>query len=382
MGRMKTVNNYSTEKINIINKIYSKKILTESEIKEIITVENIEDFINCNLLNILKFNGVNIYYLNSNACKLVDKPYLNFNLITDELKKYKPSYADIELFKAIAFCGLITLTKARNYFPQANIDKCFLSEFIIKDTNKGEILLHLTEKSKDLLLKENYTYIRKNHRLPLADYLIDNYTNLSKETQNDYFLSYPSVTDLSNFKNLCLNGDYIILDIESVCYSSYKNPKILEIAAVKVKNGVISEKFNKLIKNDDNHIPKAIIELTGITPNMINNGISLQSALSELLIFIENLPILAHGIENDWHGYILNSLYRYKIFIPNNRILDTYKMINCQQNSRKNGLDALVTRFEIDTSSLPRHRALNDAIITYLVLTKFCNQKKRIPYNQ
>lgn len=365
--------NYSEEEFKVLKSLYQKEIFTESEIKQLIDINKFQNLINSNIFTIHTINKVQVYSLNKIGTQLLEQPYKQTYAEEFEEIIYKPNTTDIELFKAIAFCGLITLDNQLTYFTNAHLDRCILANYIIINKKNNINVLTLTPKSKRLLKNLNYNYCRTNTSIQYANYLFYNYLNMSNSIRLSYFLPNYTLTDINHIFNIVMNNTYIILDIESISSSKLTNPKIIEIGAIKISNGIIVDKFQYIIKNDNNYIPKHITKLTGITPQMLYKGTHLSIVIQKLLQFIDNLPILAHGIENDWHSFIINILYKQNLPIPQNIIIDTYNIATYIHNDTKNGLDALIFKYNIDISNLQRHRALNDSIITYKVLTKIIN---------
>ena len=77
-----------------------------------------------------------------------------------------------------------------------------------------------------------------------------------------------------NRKNLLKNFEsrkFIVLDFETTGLDS-KNDRIIEIAALKFKKGIIKDKFVQLI-NPEIKIPKFITKITGIKNNMVKGTV-------------------------------------------------------------------------------------------------------------
>lgn len=98
-------------------------------------------------------------------------------------------------------------------------------------------------------------------------------------------------------------SDYTLFDIETTGKSIY-TAKITEIAAVKVRNSEIVDKFNQLV-NPGEIIPLDIIVLTGITNEMVEGMPTIDEVLPKFLEFIGDDIIVGHNI----NSYDLNIIY-------------------------------------------------------------------------
>ena len=85
-------------------------------------------------------------------------------------------------------------------------------------------------------------------------------------------------TKQNNFKD----ETYCIVDIETNGNSPIKN-QIIEIGAVKIKNGEIIDRFESYIYAD--YVPNAITKLTHITVEDLKNAPSLKQVLYDFKLF-------------------------------------------------------------------------------------------------
>lgn len=93
--------------------------------------------------------------------------------------------------------------------------------------------------------------------------------------------------------------DYLALDIETTGLSPEKN-RIIEIGAVKYRNGQAAGEFSCLVKICQ-PLPAKITELTGITEEMLSHGQDERTAVTEFLAFAKDDPILlGHNIGFDY----------------------------------------------------------------------------------
>ena len=78
--------------------------------------------------------------------------------------------------------------------------------------------------------------------------------------------------------------DYVCVDIETTGIRS-KWDRIIEIGAVKVRDGEVVDTFSELI-NPGIPVPERITELTGITTEMVKDKSGIENVLPLSLIHI------------------------------------------------------------------------------------------------
>jgi DNA polymerase III subunit epsilon len=181
---------------------------------------------------------------------------------------------------------------------------------------------------------------------------------------NDDFISLKTLLTKIEDQTFC------IVDIET----SAGNPKrgqIIEIGALKLKNGQIIEKYESLVNTYD--IPKNIQELTGITPEMTHSAPSIQNVLEEFKVFLEDDIFVAHDINFDYK-FISDSMKKYDLGELYNRKLCTINLSQKLIRIERYGLKYLKEHLEIDEGE--HHRAFSDAYCTAII---FLECLKRLP---
>ena len=103
---------------------------------------------------------------------------------------------------------------------------------------------------------------------------------------------------------------FCIVDIETNGGSAKKGFQIIELGAVKYKNGQIIDKFESLVFAKE--IPPYVQEVTKITPKMLENAPRLESVLKEFKIFLEDDVFVAHDIKFDYR-FISESFEKYNL---------------------------------------------------------------------
>ncbi|MCT4564099.1 MAG: PolC-type DNA polymerase III [Maledivibacter sp.] len=178
---------------------------------------------------------------------------------------------------------------------------------------------------------------------------------------------------VQNSNNQSLDDTYVVFDIETTGLS-FKHDKITEIGAVKVKNGEIIDNFSALI-NPEIKIPQKIIELTGITDDMVRDKPTIDKVLPQFIEFIGNDPVVAHNASFDTS--FIKENCRKLVLDFDNTVLDTLSLSRLLVPSLKRyKLNVLAKHFKISLEN--HHRAVDDAKATgeiFINLLKILKEK-------
>ena len=152
------------------------------------------------------------------------------------------------------------------------------------------------------------------------------------------------------------SNEFIVFDIETTGLSA-QTCKIIEIGAVKIREGEVLERYNTFI-NPEIPIPEEIVKLTSITDEMVADARKIDEVLPEFLAFVGDRLLIAHNSEFDV-GFIRTAAK--ELDIPfNNASLDTVglsRFLNKDLKSHK--LDVLVKHYKL--GEFNHHRACDDA---------------------
>lgn len=102
---------------------------------------------------------------------------------------------------------------------------------------------------------------------------------------------------ITDSKGQSLDETYVVFDLETTGFSPDKN-KIIEIGAVKVIGGVITDRFSTFV-NPEVPIPFRIEELTSIKDDMVIDAPKIEEILPEFMKFCEGAIMVAHNAEFD-----------------------------------------------------------------------------------
>ena len=166
-----------------------------------------------------------------------------------------------------------------------------------------------------------------------------------------------------NSNSLKFVDDYVLVDIETTGLSPV-NDEIIEIGAIKVKDNIIVNEYNQLIKINRRLSP-FITNLTGITDDMLKQGKLPTVVFKEFVDFIEDDVIIGHNVNFDF-GFLSDKCRRYINYNLQNDCIDTmYLAKKLVPNSINYKLGTLANYFNVSYEGA--HRGLKDVEITYEV---------------
>ena len=171
---------------------------------------------------------------------------------------------------------------------------------------------------------------------------------------------------IDNSKGQSLEDTYVVFDLETTGFSPDKN-KIIEIGAVKVENGKITEKFSTFV-NPEVPIPFRIEELTSIKDDMVMDAPKIEEILPEFMKFCEGAVMVAHNAEFDM-SFIKKNCELQGIS-RSFTIVDTVALARILlPNLNRFKLDTVAKALNVSLDN--HHRAVDDAGCTAEIFVKF-----------
>ena len=169
-----------------------------------------------------------------------------------------------------------------------------------------------------------------------------------------------------NEKGQKLDGTFVVFDLETTGFSPIQD-KIIEIGAVKVENGRITDKFSTFV-NPKIPIPFKITQLTSITDSMVMEAPEIETVLPQFLEFIGDAVLVAHNASFDV-GFIEQNC-RYQDIQPDFTSVDTVAMARILLPTlAKFKLNIVAKALNISLEN--HHRAVDDAGATAEIFVKF-----------
>ena len=176
-----------------------------------------------------------------------------------------------------------------------------------------------------------------------------------------------------NLKEYDLLGqEYVVFDTETTGFY-VGSDQMIEIGAVKIKDGEILDRFDEFI-DPKRPLPQKIVDLTCITDDMLAGHDSEEEVTKRFLEWTGDLPMVAHNAKFDI-GFISAACNKYNLGEFNNTILDTMSMARMLHPEWPNHkLTTLVRRYKIEWDEDAHHRADYDAEGTAHAFHKMCEE--------
>ena len=168
-----------------------------------------------------------------------------------------------------------------------------------------------------------------------------------------------------------LDDTYVVFDIETTGFSA-ENDRIIEIGAVRVEKGEITDKFSVFV-NPQLPIPFEIEKLTGISDEMVMNEPAIEEILPQFLDFCKGAVMVAHNAGFDM-SFIRKNSERQGLPCEFT-VVDTVALARIllpQLNRYK--LDNVAKALNVSLEN--HHRAVDDAGCTAEIFVKFVQMLK------
>jgi len=249
-------------------------------------------------------------------------------------------------------------------------------------------------KSDKNLKKDENKYLEKNLFIKLArkKMQIEEFYSFLKKCPDKFFQNTDLETELLLANGLPLvfdknlvylqtlntriqNQVFCVVDIETNG-NNVQEGQIIEIGALKYKNGEILDKYESLVYAKK--IPSYVQGVTNISPQMLVNAPSLEHVLQEFKIFLDSDVFVAHDVNFDYN-FISDLFEKYDLGKLQNRKLCTIKLAKRTIKAPRYGLDYLKELLNINIPN--QHRAYSDALSASYVLKESLKQIKKYNFS-
>ena len=167
----------------------------------------------------------------------------------------------------------------------------------------------------------------------------------------------------------------IILDTETTGLDPALGHRIIEIAGVEIVNRRLTGRHFHRYVDPERDSEEAALQVHGLTREFLSDKPKFREIAAELLEFVHDAELVIHNAAFDiaFLDYELRLLDREAICTSCRGVIDTLRMARELHPGKRNGLDALCERYQIDNAARTLHGALLDAQLlaeVYLSMTR------------
>ncbi|MEI8354483.1 MAG: 3'-5' exonuclease [Deltaproteobacteria bacterium] len=169
-----------------------------------------------------------------------------------------------------------------------------------------------------------------------------------------------------NVGGIIIDRRYVAIDVETSGISTLRGSRVIEVAAVEIRDGKISAEFSSMI-NVECVIHPAAARVHGITRRMLRDAPGAEEVWRIFLEFADNSPLIAHNASFDT-GFIRSELSILGLSLPNSSICTLGLARKRFPRLESHRLEAVARHL---LGGIPAdfrlHRALDDARLAALV---------------
>lgn len=164
----------------------------------------------------------------------------------------------------------------------------------------------------------------------------------------------------------------IVVDTETTGLDPKQGHRIIELAAIELEERKVSvRRFHRYL-NPDREIDAGAAAVHGLTYERLQNEAKFGDIATSFLEFIEGAELIIHNAPFDM-SFINHELELLGLPPLQNAVLDTLKLAREMYPGKKNSLNALCNRYEIDNAHRTLHGALLDTELlaeVYFAMTR------------
>jgi DNA polymerase III subunit epsilon len=164
----------------------------------------------------------------------------------------------------------------------------------------------------------------------------------------------------------------IVVDTETTGLDPRQGHRIIELAAIELDGRKVSlRRFHRYL-NPEREIEAGAVAVHGLTYERLQNEAKFADIAPSFLEFIEGAELIIHNAPFDI-GFLDHELDLIGMPPLQNAVVDTLKIAREMHPGKKNSLDALCSRYEIDNAHRSLHGALLDSELlaeVYFAMTR------------
>ncbi len=170
-------------------------------------------------------------------------------------------------------------------------------------------------------------------------------------------------------KDMTFDQEFVAFDLETTGLSS-RTDRIIEIGAVILKDGKEMDRFQTFV-DPERPLDRKIVELTGITDEMLKGAPKIEEVLPKFLEFVGDRVLVAHNSDFDT-GFIRGECHRlgyeYNLTAADTLILSQNLL------SHLNKFKLNIVSNALSLRDFTHHRAGDDAMTCGLIMHRLCQK--------
>ena len=172
----------------------------------------------------------------------------------------------------------------------------------------------------------------------------------------------------------------MIFDVETTGLSPYGGDRIVEIAALKIRNLVPVDKFYSLV-DPEREISFGAFQVNGITPDMLIGAPKSSKVLPRFMEFVGSAGLVGHNVKFDL-GFVCSELSLLGLSLPRTTVVvDTLKLSrNLLPQMGRYPLWLVAQTLGVKKNQ--KHRAMADVELTYRVFSKLLGMAQGKDFRQ
>jgi DNA polymerase-3 subunit epsilon len=160
---------------------------------------------------------------------------------------------------------------------------------------------------------------------------------------------------------LSIPQNCVVFDTETTGFSPDDGDKLVEIGAVRMRDGLpTKETFHTLI-NPLRTVPEAATKVHGHTTEILSSQPLFEEVAQDFLDFVGDMPLTAHNAPFDMRFINAELALLGLPVYPEDRFVDTVPIARKRFPGAQANLDALCRRFKISLVGREKHGALVDS---------------------
>jgi len=164
----------------------------------------------------------------------------------------------------------------------------------------------------------------------------------------------------------------IVVDTETTGLDPKQGHRIIELAAIELDGRKVSLRNFHRYLNPEREIDAGAVAIHGLTYERLQNEPKFSDIVAGFLEFIEDAELVIHNAPFDI-GFLNHELELLGLPPLQNTVTDTLKVAREMHPGKKNSLNALCSRYEIDNAHRTLHGALLDTELlaeVYFAMTR------------